>query len=131
MAQARTDRYLPLHATATGKVLLSHKPEREVIRFSKPGLTPYTSQTIVRVDLLLEEIARVRTRGYATAFGEHQLAVNAVAVPVFDNRGGIVAAVAVRAPGDRISPSRVPELVERIRDAAAVITGRIGGVLPI
>jgi IclR family transcriptional regulator, acetate operon repressor len=131
IAQARTDRYMPIHATATGKVLLSRRPEREVIRLSKPGLQPFTSQTIVRVDLLLEEVARVRRRGYATAFGEHQVAVNAVAVPVFDNRGDIVAAIAVRAPGNRISPGRVPELVERIREAAFVLTGRIGGVVPV
>jgi IclR family transcriptional regulator, acetate operon repressor len=130
MAQSRIDRYLPLHATATGKALLAQKPEREIIRISKPGLRPFTSQTIVRVDLLLQEIAAVRRRGYATAFGEHQVAVNAVAVPVFGNRGDIVAAVAVRAPGNRISPGRVPELVEQIRDTAAAITRHIGGVVP-
>jgi IclR family acetate operon transcriptional repressor len=37
--------YLPLHATAPGKVLLSNRPEREVIRLSKIGFTPYTSRT--------------------------------------------------------------------------------------
>jgi len=41
-------------------------------RLSKIGFTPYTSHTIVRVDLLLEELARVRKRGFATAFGEHE-----------------------------------------------------------
>jgi DNA-binding IclR family transcriptional regulator len=39
-----------------------------------------------------------------------------------------VAALEVRAAGNRILPSRVPELVERARDAAAVITDRIGGI---
>jgi Transcriptional regulator len=119
--------YLPLHATAPGKVLLSNRPEREVIRLSKIGFTPYTSHTIVRVDLLLEEISRVRRRGFATAFGEHEPSVNAVAVPVYDQRGSVVAALEVRAPGQRIPPSRVPELIEQIRAAAAVITEQIGG----
>jgi len=75
-----------------GKVLLASLPEREVIRLSKIGFTPYTSHTIVRVDLLLEELARVRKRGFATAFGEHEPAVNAIAVPVFDQRASVVAA---------------------------------------
>jgi DNA-binding IclR family transcriptional regulator len=125
----RTGRNLPLHATAPGKVLLSDRPEREVIRLSKIGFTPYTSHTIVRVDLLLEELARVRRRGFATAFGEHELTVNAVAAPVFDQRSSVVAALEVRASRNRIQPSRVPELVEVIREAAAAITARIGGVV--
>lgn len=129
MGRDRTGRNSPLHATAPGKVLLANQPEREVIRLSKIGFTPYTSHTIVRVDLLLEELARVRKRGFATAFGEHEPTVNAVAVPVFDQRASVVAALEVRASGNRITPSRVPELVDRAREAAAVITDRIGGVV--
>jgi len=129
MGRDRTGRNLPLHATAPGKVLLSSRPEREFIRLAKIGFTPYTSHTIVRVDLLLEEIARVRKRGFATAFGEQEPTLNAVAMPVFDQRGCIVAALEVRASGNRIPPSRVPALTERIRDAAALITEHIGGVV--
>jgi DNA-binding IclR family transcriptional regulator len=39
-----------------------------------------------------------------------------------------VAALEVRASASRMPPSRIPELIEKIRDATAVITGRIGGV---
>ena len=122
-----TGRNLPLHATAPGKVLLSDRPEREVIRLSKIGFSPYTARTIVRVDTLLEEMARVRKRGFATSFGEHQLGVNAVAVPVFDRRASVVAALEVRASGNRIQPGRVLELRESMRAAAATITGLLGG----
>jgi IclR family transcriptional regulator, acetate operon repressor len=126
----RTVRSMPLHATAPGKVLLSSRPEREIIRLSRIGFTPYTSHTIVRVDLLLEECARVRKRGFATAFGEHEPMVNALAVPVFDQRSSVVAALEVRASANRILPSRIPELIKRISEAAAVITERLGGVVP-
>jgi len=129
MSRDRTGRDLPLHATAPGKVLLSSRPEREVIRLSKIGFTPYTARTIVRVDLLLEELARVRKRGFATAFGENEPTVNAVAVPVYDHRSTVVAALEIRAPGNRIQPGRLPELLANIRDAAAVITESIGGVV--
>jgi DNA-binding IclR family transcriptional regulator len=128
MSRDRSGHNAPLHATAPGKVLLANQPEREVIRLSKIGFTPYTSHTIVRVDLLLEELARVRRRGFATAFGEFEPTVNAIAVPLFDQRTSVVAALEVRASGNRILPSRVPELVERARETAAVITARIGGI---
>lgn len=124
----RTSASLPLHATAPGKVLLSYQPEREVIRLAKNGFTPYTSHTIVRLDRFLDELARVRRRGFATAFGENEPGVNAVAVPVYDHHAGVVAALEVRASGNRIQPSQVPALIEMVRDAAAAITERIGGI---
>lgn len=83
----------------------------------------------VLVDHLLDEIARVRKRGFATAFGEHEPTVNAVAMPVFDHRGSVVAALEVRASGNRIPPSRVAALTARIGDAAAVISEYIGGTV--
>jgi DNA-binding IclR family transcriptional regulator len=127
-SRERYGRSSALHATAPGKVLLASQPEREVIRLARLRFTPYTSHTIVRVDQLLEELARVRTRGFATAFGEQAPSVNAVAVPVFDQRSAIVAALEIRGPSNRIPPSRVLELVERAREAASLITDRIGGV---
>ena len=127
--RGRTGRNLPLHATAPGKVLLANRPERELIRLSRIGFAPYTPHTIIRVEPLLEEIARVRSRGFATAFGEYQPHLNAVAVPVLDHRGSILAALEVKASGDRILPSRVPALIESIRDAAAAITCQIGGAV--
>jgi len=128
MSHRRTSASLPLHATAPGKVLLSNQPEREVVRLSENGFTPYTAHTIVRLDQFLDELARVRRRGFATAFGENEPGVNAVAVPVFDHHSSVVAALEVRASGNRIQPSQVPTLIERAREAAATITGRIGGV---
>ena len=121
-------RVSPLHASAPGKIILAGQPEREVIRLSRSNFTPYTSHTIVRVDMLLEELARVRRRGFSTAFGEHEPHMNAIAVPVFNHRATVVAALEIRGLSTRIPPSRVPELVERARTTAAAITDRIGGV---
>jgi DNA-binding IclR family transcriptional regulator len=42
MGYDRRGRDSPLHASAPGKVLLSNRPEREVVRLSKIGFTPYT-----------------------------------------------------------------------------------------
>jgi len=108
MGRDRSGRSSPLHATAPGKVLLANQPEREVIRLSKVGFTPYTSHTIVRVDLLLEELARVRRRGFATAFGEFEPSVNAISVPVYDQRTSVVAALEVRASGIGSCPAACP-----------------------
>lgn len=122
-----TGRCVPLHSVAAGKVLLASLPEREVLRFVRRGLTRFTEQTITELEPLLEELARIRRRGYATAFGEFDQGLNAVAAPVHDARGSVVAAVDVWGPAFRVTPRRVPELVQQVREAAAAVSVRLGG----
>jgi len=105
-----TGRATPLHCVASGKVLLSSFAEREVLRVVRRGLVSYTERTIVELEPLLEELARIRRRGYATAMGEYELGLNAVAAPVHDARGNVIAAVDIWGPAFRLTPRRIPEL---------------------
>jgi IclR family transcriptional regulator, acetate operon repressor len=122
-----TGRGVPLHSVAGGKVLLAAFPEREVVRLVRRGLNRFTDRTVVQLEPLLEELVRVRRRGYATAFGEYDPGLNAVAAPVHDARGAVVAAVDVWGPAFRVTPRRVPELAQQVREAAAAISVRLGG----
>ena len=122
-----TGRATPLHCVASGKVLLSSLAEREVLRIVRRGLVSYTERTIVELEPLLEELARIRRRGYATAIGEYELGLNAVAAPVHDARGNVIAAVDIWGPAFRLTPRRIPELATQAREAAAAITVRLGG----
>src|SRR4029079_11852067 len=108
----------PLHCVASGKVLLSSLSEREVLRVVRRGLVTYTERTIVELEPLLEELARIRRRGYATAIGEYELGLNAVAAPVHDARGNVIAAVDIWGPAFRLTPRRIPELADQAREAA-------------
>ncbi len=122
-----TGRSIPLHATAAGKVLLASVPERDVLRIVRAGLPAYTERTIVGLEQMLEELARVRRRGFAVAMGELESGLNAVAAPVHDARGTVVAAVELRGGAIRLPASRLPELVASVREAASTITLRLGG----
>lgn len=122
-----TGRATPLHCTASGKVLLASRAEREVLRLAKQGLTACTERTITRLDALLEEMARVRRRGFATAFSEWEQGCNAVAAPVHDVRGEVIASVVAWGPSNRITALRVPELAAEARTSATAITMRLGG----
>jgi IclR family acetate operon transcriptional repressor len=122
-----TGRSVPMHSIASGKILLSAMPEREILRLVKAGLDRYTERTITELEPLLEELARIRRRGYATAFGEFEPGLNAVAAPVYDARGQVAAAVDVWGPSFRITPNRVPELIQQVRASAAAVSVRIGG----
>jgi len=122
-----TGRTTPLHCVASGKVLLAAMAERDILRLVKTGLTACTDRTITALEPLLEELARVRRRGFATAFSEWEPGQNAVAAPVHDARGRVVASVSVWGPAYRITPARVAELAAEVRAAAGAISIRLGG----
>jgi DNA-binding IclR family transcriptional regulator len=123
----RTGRTTPLHCVASGKVLLAAMAERDILRLVKTGLAACTDRTITALAPLLEELARVRRRGFATAFSEWEPGQNAVAAPVHDARGRVVAAVNVWGPAYRVTPARVAELAAEARATAGAISIRLGG----
>jgi DNA-binding IclR family transcriptional regulator len=125
-----TGRSTPLHCVASGTVLMSALAEREVLRMVRRGLVRFTERTIVDLEPLLEELARIRRRGYATAIGEFELGLNAVSAPIHDARGNVIAAVDVWGPAFRLTPRRIPELAAQAREAAAAISARLGATIP-
>jgi DNA-binding IclR family transcriptional regulator len=122
-----TGRMTPLHCVASGKVLLAAMAERDVLRIARPGLSARTERTITGLEPLLEELARIRRRGFATAFSEWIEGTNGVAVPVADAHGRVVASIGVWGPAFRVTPGRVPEIVTSMREAAVAVTTRLGG----
>ncbi|MGZ8501453.1 MAG: IclR family transcriptional regulator [Candidatus Limnocylindrales bacterium] len=122
-----TGRSVPLHCVASGKVLMAALAEREVLRILRRGLVAHTERTITELEPLLEELSRIRRRGYATAIGEYEAGLNAVAAPVHDARGAVIAAVDIWGPAFRLTPRRMPELAAQVREAAAAISVRLGG----
>ena len=93
------------HAVANGKVLLAHA----AIPVPR-HLERYTDHTITDPAVLTAELARVRERGYATAVGELEDELVAVAAPVFDTAGTCVAALSVSGPAFRMTPGSLPGL---------------------
>jgi IclR family KDG regulon transcriptional repressor len=114
----------PLHATAAGKVFLSADTALlgEVLN---QELLAYTARThVTRADLLLD-LATARERGYAVEDGEHHAGVRAVASPIVDHVGRVVAALgAVPAP-----EAAIEEAGAAVRDAARACSREIGAAV--
>ena len=125
----RTGRSVPLHSVSAGKVLLASMPEREVMRLVRRGLDRFTDRTITQLEPLLEDLARVRRRGFATTFGELEPGRNGVAAAVHDARGAVIAAIEIWGPSARLTASRLPELVAQVREAASAVSGRLGATV--
>ncbi|MGB3187437.1 MAG: IclR family transcriptional regulator [Ornithinimicrobium sp.] len=116
---------IPLHATSNGKVLLSGLPDAEVIAIVGT-LTRYTSSTITSMTRFRRELAVVAEQGFAVAIDELEVGLSAVAAPVRDAHGDIVASLSVSGPTFRIPAERVPDIAPTLREAAGAVSSRLG-----
>ncbi len=114
---------VPLHATATGKVLLAFLAEQELDRYLRDRLEPFTDATRVDPSALRAELEVVRASGLATAVDELAAGIAAMAVPVFDWNMKAVCALSVAGPTGRYRP----ELWEHsLRETGAKISALFG-----
>lgn len=118
-------RRTPLHPVANGKALLAFGPPELEERALAATIAPFTDRTIIAAERLRAELAVVRERGYATALGEIEEGLHAVAAPVRDRDGRAVAAVSISGPAYRMPPERLPELGALCVAFAARITARL------
>jgi DNA-binding IclR family transcriptional regulator len=100
------------HATAAGKIVLAFAG-----RTPPTPLTAYTRRTITDPAVLETELARVRERGWAGAYEERELELNAIAAPIWNSLHELEAIVAVQGPiprfGHKPAARAVPALVEQ------------------
>lgn len=116
--------HIPLHATSNGKVLVSELAEPELGRVLGE-LTGYTASTLTDRAALDAQLADVRERGWAAATDELDVGLTAVAAPVRDARGDIVASVSVSGPTFRFGRARVEEVAALVCAATAEISARL------
>ena len=112
-AGTRIGRQMPLHATASGKAILSELPESRVRSIiAEHDLSEFTDQTIISEDELFEELAVTRDRGYAINRGETYEGIHALAAPVQGPKGGVLGAFSILGPRKRLEQDRLDELSE-------------------
>ncbi|MGH9382542.1 MAG: IclR family transcriptional regulator [Thermoanaerobaculia bacterium] len=108
----------PAHAASTGKLLLAHRERTAVSAGAGYELAVYTPYTITNRDALEREFARILRQGYASAIEELQPDFVAVAAPVRDHRGRVVAGISLGGPAARLDRRRIAELAALLRRAA-------------
>ncbi len=118
---------LPAYCTSMGRVLLSGlAPDVLRERLSKMALLKITPATKVDIDILMEEIAQVRRQGWCLVQEELEQGLIALAAPVFDRAGKVVAAINVS--GQTAGPSvahllehSLPKLLETASRVSALV----------
>lgn len=120
-------RELGLHCTAAGKVFVafgvSDLPDGELER--------YTPSTICDRRRLDRELEAVRDQGYATIVDELEPGLSAVAAPVRDRGGEVVAALTASGPSLRLAPQRLRLLGRVTLEQAHAVSTRLGHQVPL
>ena len=117
--------HIPLHATSNGKVLLSGLPDAEVDRIV-PSLPAYTDRTVTSRRALKQELSAVRAQGFALAVDELETGLAAMAAPVRNAHGDVIASLSLSGPTFRLDDARIKEVLPLLTDAADEVSHRLG-----
>lgn len=95
---------LPVYCTSTGKALLAFlPPEKLEPILEKITWTRYTEATHTTPEALRQDLTQVRQRGFATSNGELIPELRAVAAPIYQTDGQVMAVVNISVPAHRVS----------------------------
>lgn len=119
--------HVPLHATSSGKLLVSllPKPQRERL-LAQLSLRSYTENTILDRRQFEQELQATRRRRFGLNHAEHLRGLYGVAVPVMVDRQRACAAVALQAPEGRMTMDELTAQVPQLRAAALAIGKTLG-----
>lgn len=117
---------VPLHCTAGGKLYLSQMPDetRNTLIHSLP-LKRHTAATITDPVALRAAVAKIAQTELGTDSEELLQGMSAIAAPVRDSDGRMLASLAVQAPVARFTLADLKQFEDLLRDAAE----KLGGIM--
>ena len=117
----------PLHSSSVGKCILAFRPPFAAVRLLKDyPLTAYTPKTITDKDILMEQLAIIRSQGYAVDDEEIALGVRCIAAPIYDYRGEVNYSLGVSGTTNNIKPAAMDRYLSALLSASSQISSALG-----
>lgn len=117
----------PPHYGMLGMAQLAFKEEEEVLHgLEQFPLLPHTKHSLTDPQAFLERLRTIREQGYVVELNEAIEGVWGVAVPIWDAREEVVAAVGVGQSMTVYSEERAVETIEGVRLCANAISRELG-----
>jgi IclR family KDG regulon transcriptional repressor len=118
----------PLHCTAVGKVLLAYQSPEYVKQVISHGLKAHTTNSVTKREALVAMLAEVAEREHAIDDEESEEGLRAIAAPVRNHTGNVIAALGVAAPVQRMTKKDMLTCVPSVIATAAAVSARLGYV---
>ncbi|MDQ0216974.1 IclR family transcriptional regulator [Peribacillus cavernae] len=117
----------PMHCTSVGKAILAYLPSGVVLDIlERKGMPIHTDKTITNKDDFIQELARVKQKGYALDLEENEYGITCIAVPIFDHLEKVNAAVSISGPTMRMTDERMETLQMQMLHIGKQISTRLG-----
>ena len=117
---------MPPYYSAAGKLLLAYEPESELMDYFSSKIEPLTAKTIVEPEKIRKQLATIRKKGLSYDDENWIKGLRAVAAPIRNIEGQVIAAVAVGGPTGRVSKDRLTEFGKLLRATAQRISHDLG-----
>lgn len=123
----RVGRRAAVYAGACPRALIAFLPEEELTRvLDEQTFRKYTPFTVDDRKQLERQIRVERAQGYTISCGELHEGTVAIAMPVRNHTGKVVASVSIAGEQSRFSAQRQPELVKALRACVEGISSSLG-----
>lgn len=116
----------PAYCTAIGKAMLAYLPSDVLMELLPEEIPRFTSKTKGTKSELIEELARIREKGYAFDDEEYNEGLKCVGAPIFDHSGNAKYGISVSGPAIRMTEDKINEAIEIVTAAAKEISQRLG-----
>ncbi|MEJ8545563.1 IclR family transcriptional regulator [Brevibacillus borstelensis] len=99
----------PLYVGASSKVLMAYLPEEKRAAVIEQGLSPYTANTIVDPEKLIEDLDNIKQQGWCYSRGEYFEDTFGISIPLFNKNREIVASLSIAGPSYRMPEVKVQD----------------------
>lgn len=118
---------IPIYCSAVGKCLMLDRTDAEILTIlSSRPFQRFTDNTMTAPAQVLADIDRARQEGFTRDMAEHEENVFCVAMPVYDYRAKIVAAVSITGFREDIFTAAGESARLELEQACAQISSRLG-----
>jgi DNA-binding IclR family transcriptional regulator len=115
----------PVTAAAFCKAFLSSMDNNEIKDFLKErGLPKYTENSITDIDQYLDEIAKVRQRGYSLDFEEYHMGVRGIAALIYA-KGYPVTSISILGFTGSMTEDKLNDMAKHLINTAKEISDRL------
>ena len=119
-------RVIPLHVSPASRAILAHFPDEVIEDYLHEPLVRFTTSTLTEPDAVWREVAAVRDRGRAEAFGDHWVGGRGVAFPVLGSGAFPHGSITVAGPAERLTEERLAALLPALEEEMAQLNRHSG-----
>ncbi|MFJ7737519.1 IclR family transcriptional regulator [Lysinibacillus sp. NPDC097287] len=117
----------PLYAGACSRAILSFLPEAEIKDYLESiELESFAMGTITDMERLYETVVQARELGYTISRSELENHTSAIAAPIFNHKGEVIAAMSIAGLETNYQGENVEVFVEKLKNVTAEISKQLG-----